>query len=78
MTGERQPPRFPLAGEESSPLETVALGTLAVTAAVTALLWATGEAAGRLFEGQWPPVGAAEDTTRDLSGDPERGGNGGD
>jgi type IV secretion system protein VirD4 len=60
MTGERRPPRFPLAGEESSPLETIALGALAVAAAVTALLWATGEAAGRLFEGQWPSVGAAD------------------
>jgi len=60
VTGERRPPRFPLAGEESSPLETIALGALVVAAAVTALLWATGEAAGRLFEGRWPSVGAAD------------------
>ncbi len=60
MSGERLPPRFPLAGEESSPLESIALGALASAAAVTALLWATGEIAGRLFGGRWPAVGASD------------------
>lgn len=60
MSGERPPPRFPLAGEESSPLETIALGALAAVAGLTALLWATGEVAGRVFEGRWPHVGASD------------------
>jgi type IV secretion system protein VirD4 len=60
VTVEHRPPRFPLGGEESNPLESIALGALAAVAAVTTLLWTTGEAAGRLFEGRWPSVGAAD------------------
>jgi type IV secretion system protein VirD4 len=60
VSGERPPPRFPLAGEESSPLETIALGALAAVAGLTALLWAAGEVAGRVFEGGWPHVGASD------------------
>jgi type IV secretion system protein VirD4 len=60
VSGERQPPRFPLAGEESSPLETIALGAFAAAAGLAALVWATGEVAGRVFEGGWPHVGASD------------------
>lgn len=60
MSGERRPPRFPLAGEESSPLETIALGAFVAAAGLTALLWATGEVAGRVWEGGWPHVGASD------------------
>jgi type IV secretion system protein VirD4 len=60
VSGERRPPRFPLAGDEPNPLESVALGALVAAAALTALLWATGEVAGRLFGGRWPSVGASD------------------
>lgn len=60
MTGERPQPRFPLTGEESSPLETIALGAFFAAAALTALLWATGEVAGRIFGDHWPTVRASE------------------
>ena len=60
MTGERRPPRFPVSGEETSPLETIALGVFAAAATLSAVLWATGEVAGRIFGGRWPRVGASD------------------
>ena len=60
MTAGRKPPRFPPAGPESSPLETLALAALVAVAAAGFILWLTGELAGRVFGGSWPSVGAGE------------------
>lgn len=42
------------------PLETLALRLLIGLGAAGALLWVTGELAGRMFGGAWPPVSASE------------------
>ncbi len=60
MTAGRKPPRFPPAGPESSPLETLALAALVAVAAAGFSLWLTGELAGRIFGGSWPSLGAGE------------------
>jgi len=60
VSGERRPPRFPLAADEPNPLEAVTLGALVAAGVLTALLWATGEVAGRLFGGQWPSAGLSD------------------
>lgn len=60
MTAGRKPPRFPPAGPESSPLETLALAALVAVAAAGFILWLTGELAGRIFGGSWPSLGAGE------------------
>lgn len=55
MSGERKPPRFPPAGDDHAhPFEKAALCALATALAAGALLWLTGELAGRIFEGAWP------------------------
>jgi type IV secretion system protein VirD4 len=60
MTAERRPPRFPLAAEGPSPLETIALAAVALAAALSTALWITGEVAGRVFGGRWPGVGLSD------------------
>jgi type IV secretion system protein VirD4 len=46
--------------EEAHPLETLALWVFMALAAAGALLWLTGELAGRLFGGAWPHASASE------------------
>src|SRR5262245_22568151 len=45
---------------EPHPLETAALWLLGFLVALGALLWVTGELAGRVFGGAWPRVSVAE------------------
>jgi type IV secretion system protein VirD4 len=60
MNTGKMPPRFPLAGAEPNPLETIAFAILGIAVAVGAALWLTGEFSGRLFGGAWPSVDASE------------------
>src|SRR5438034_8396013 len=60
MNSGRKPPRFPLAIDESHPLETLALWALAALVAVAACLWLTGELSGRIFGGSWPQVSSSD------------------
>jgi type IV secretion system protein VirD4 len=56
----RRPPRFPLEGPETSPLELLGLVALGAIVLVGAALWLAGELSGRVFGGSWPGTGAAE------------------
>ena len=60
MTEARKPPRFPLGGEESHPLESVALWALAATIALGACLWLASELSGRIFAGAWPGISLSD------------------
>ena len=45
---------------EAHPLESIGLGLLGCVVAACALLWAAGEASGRIFGGSWPAVGLSQ------------------
>jgi type IV secretion system protein VirD4 len=60
MTAGRQAPRFPLAGPETNPLETLGLVALGALVGLGAVLWLAGELSGLIFGGTWPGTGAAE------------------
>jgi type IV secretion system protein VirD4 len=56
----RRPPRFPLEGSESNPLETLGFALVGAIVVASAALWLVGELSGRVFGGAWPSTGAAE------------------
>jgi type IV secretion system protein VirD4 len=56
----RRPPRFPLEGSESNPLETLGFALIGAIVVAGAALWLVGELSGRVFGGAWPSTGAAE------------------
>lgn len=60
MKAGRKPPRFPLEGPESSPLESLALAAVGGLLALGVLAWLAGELSGRVFGGAWPGLGIAE------------------
>ena len=45
---------------DAHPLESIGLGLLGCVVAACALLWAAGEASGRIFGGSWPAVGLSQ------------------
>jgi type IV secretion system protein VirD4 len=58
MNTDQQLPHAQAAG--AHPFETLAFWLLGGLVGVGALLWLTGELAGRLFHGAWPPVTASQ------------------
>ena len=60
MNAGRKPPRFPLDGGQTHPIETLALWCLGALIACGAALWLAGEVSGRVFGGSWPGTGLAE------------------
>ena len=45
---------------DAHPLESIGLALLGCVVAACALLWAAGEASGRIFGGSWPAVGLSQ------------------
>ncbi|MGH3114804.1 MAG: hypothetical protein ACRDOP_15190, partial [Gaiellaceae bacterium] len=60
MKAGRKPPRFPLEGPESNPLESLALTVVGGLLALGVLAWFAGELSGRVFGGAWPGLGISE------------------
>ena len=60
MKAGRRPPRFPLEGPESNPLETLGFALIGAIVVAGAALWLAGELSGRVFGGAWPSTSAAD------------------
>lgn len=60
MKAGRRPPRFPLEGSETSPLETLGLAVLGALVLAGTALWLAGELSGRVFGGAWPGTDAGD------------------